>query len=125
MQTLQITGTTTYAENIKNLKIGDRVKLLRNPDNKISAEAVGVYTFNGSQKVGYIPFKESQINIKSKFTVSKINLLLHPPLLLLTYEFEPSNIIQVEPLFLTELRDNKIIEYNINITFFYFTFNFI
>jgi len=117
MQTLQITGTTTYAENIKNLKIGDRVKLLKNPNNKISAEAVGVYTMN-SIKVGYIPFKESQIDIKSKYTVSKINLIFHPPLVLLSYEFEPSNFIKTEPYFLTELRGYDIIEINEDVKLF-------
>lgn len=117
MQRLQITGTTTYAENIKNLKIGDIVKLIRNPNNKISTEAIGVYTLNGL-KVGYIPFKESQIDIKSKFAVAKINLILHPPLLLLSYEFEQSNFIQVEPSFLIELRENKIIEINDDVKLF-------
>jgi len=112
MQTIQITGTTTYAENIKDLKIGDRVKLIKNPNNKISADAVGVYTLDGSKKVGYIPFKDSQIDIKLKYLVSKINLTLHPPLLLLSFEFEPSNFIQVEPEYIIELRDNKIIEIN-------------
>jgi len=106
MQTLQITGTTTYAENIRNLKIGDTVKLVRNPNNKISADAIAVYTLSGI-KVGYVPFKDSQIDIKSKYTVSKINLILHPPLLLLSYEFEPSNFIQVEPQCILELRDNN------------------
>jgi hypothetical protein len=111
MQTLQITGTTTYAENIKNLKIGDIVRLTRNPNNKISADAIGAYTLNGL-KVGYVPFKESQIDLKAKYTVSKINLIVHPPILLLTYEFEPSNFIQVEPEFILELRENNIIEMN-------------
>ena len=114
MQTIQITGTTTYAENIKDLKIGDRVKLIKNPNNKISADAVGVYTFDGSKKVGYIPFKDSQIDIKLKYTVLKINLILHPPLLLLSFEFEPSNFIQVEPEYIIELRDNKIGEILMN-----------
>lgn len=111
MQTLQITGTTTYAENIRNLKIGDVVKLIRNPTNKISADAIGVYTLSGL-KVGYVPFKDSQIDIKSKYTVSKINLILHPPLLLLSYEFEPSNFIQTEPECILELRENNIIDIN-------------
>lgn len=111
MQTLQITGTTTYAENIRNLKIGDTVKLVRNPNNKISVDAVGVYTLSGI-KVGYVPFKDSQIDIKSKYTVSKINLILHPPLLLLSYEFEPSNFIQIEPQCILELRDNNVIDIN-------------
>jgi hypothetical protein len=109
MQTLQLTGTITYAENIKNLKINDTVRLTRNPNNKISSDAIGAYTLDGL-KIGYIPFKESQINIKLKYTVSKINLILHPPLLLLSYEFEPSNFIQIEPDYILELRDDNIIK---------------
>lgn len=111
MQTLQINGTTTYAENIKNLKIGDTVKLIRNPNNKISSDAIGAYTINGL-KVGYAPFKDTQIDIKAKYIVSKINLVLHPPLLLLSYTFESSNFIQVEPKCILELRENTILEIN-------------
>ena len=104
MQTLQITGTTTYADNIKNLKIGDNVKLIKNPTNKINADAIGVYTIDGL-KIGYTPFKESQINIKSKYTVSKINLINHPPLVLLSYNFESSNFIKIEPEYILELHN--------------------
>jgi hypothetical protein len=117
MQTLQITGTTTYAENIRNLKIGDIVRLSRNPNNKISSEAIGVYTLAGL-KVGYAPFKDTQIDIKSKYTVSKINLILHPPLLLLSCEFESSNFIQVEPQCILELKDNNIIKMNEDVKLF-------
>jgi len=117
MQTLQITGTTTYADNIRNLKIGDTVKLIRNPTNKISADAIGVYTLDGL-KVGYTPFKESQINIKSKYTVSKINLLSHQPLVLLSYEYEPSNFIQIEPGCILELRDINEITFTDDVKIF-------
>lgn len=117
MQTIQITGTTTYAENIKSLKIGDTVKLIKNPDNKFSAEAVGVYSLGGL-KVGYIPFKASQINIKSKYTVSKINLMFHSPLLILSYEFEPCNFIQVEPECILLLHDNNDVIINNDVKIF-------
>lgn len=117
MQTLQVTGTITYGENIKNLKIGDTIRLARNPNNKISSDAIGAYTLNGL-KVGYIPFKDNQIDIKAKYTVSKINLILHPPLLLLSYNFEAINFIQVEPECILELRDNNIIEINDNVKSF-------
>ena len=117
MQTIILTGTITYAENIKNLKIGDTLKLNRNPNNKISSDAIGAYTLDGL-KVGYVPFKESQINLKIKYTVLKINLILHPPLLVLSYEFEPSNFIQIEPDCIVELRENKIIEINDDIKAF-------
>jgi len=111
MQSIQLTGTITYAENIKNLKIGDTIKLIRNPNNKISTDAVGAYTLNGI-KIGYVPFKETQIDIKSKYTISKINLILHPPIVLLSYNFETSNFIQVEPKCILDLRETNIIEQN-------------
>ena len=117
MQTLQVTGTITYGENIKSLKIGDTIRLARNPNNKISSDAIGAYTLNGL-KVGYIPFKDSQIDIKSRYTVAKINLMLHPPLLLLSYNFESINFIKVEPECVLESRENKIIEMNDNVKSF-------
>ena len=117
MQTLQVTGTITYGENIKSLKIGDTIRLARNPNNKVSSDAIGAYTLNGL-KVGYIPFKDTQIDINSRYTVEKINLLLHPPLLLLSYNFESINFIKVEPECVLESRDNNIIQINDNIKSF-------
>ena len=106
MELLQITGTKTYADNIKTLKIGDIVKLIKNPNNKVSADAIGVYTMD-NLKVGYTPFKDSQININKKYTVHKINLLLNQPLLLLSYELEKSNFIKIIPDYINEL-NNKL-----------------
>ena len=105
MELLQITGTKTYADNIKTLKIGDIVKLTKNPKNKVSADAIGVYTMD-NLKVGYVPFKDSQINIKKKYIVHKINLLFHPPLLLLSYELEKSNFIKIIPEHIDEQNNN-------------------
>ena len=117
MQTIQLTGTITYSDNIRNLKLGDIIRLQKNPNNKISSDAIGAYSLK-DLKIGYIPFKESQINIKSRYTISKINLLLHPPLVLLSYEFESSNFIQVEPQCILDLRCNNIIEINNDIKLF-------
>ena len=44
MQYIQIDGTFTYAQNIKELKIGDIIKLRINPSNRINKDAIGAYT---------------------------------------------------------------------------------
>ena len=74
MQYIQIDGTFTYAQNIKELKIGDTIKLRINSSNRINKDAIGAYTLSGS-KIGYVPFKSNQIDIKAKYKVTKINLL--------------------------------------------------
>lgn len=101
MQYIQIDGTFTYAQNIKELKIGDIIKLRINPSNRINKDAIGAYTVTGS-KIGYIPFKSNQIDIKAKYKVSKINLTQDHPLLLIARDFEQSNFILTEPDFIKE-----------------------
>lgn len=96
MQTIQINGTFTYYDNIKSLKIGEKIKLIKNPNNKISSEAIGAYTLD-NKKIGYIPFKSNQININGNFYICKIKLNQHNPLLLINYEFNNINFIQVQP----------------------------
>ncbi len=96
MQFIQIDGTFTYAQNIKELKIGDLIKLQLNPSNRINKDAVGAYTTSGS-KIGYVPFKSNQIDLKAKYKVAKINLTQDNPLLLIARDFEQSNFILVEP----------------------------
>lgn len=96
MQTFQIDGTFTFIDNIKTLKIGDMIKLIKNPNNKINSEAVGAYTMN-NKKIGYVSFKANQINLKSKYSVTKINLTLDYPQILISREFELSNIIPIKP----------------------------
>jgi hypothetical protein len=44
MQSIQVDGTFTYSKNIKDLKIGDQIKLIPNPSNRLNSEAVGAYT---------------------------------------------------------------------------------
>ena len=101
MQTIQIDGTFTYADNIKTLKLGDNIKLISNPNNRINSEAIGAYTLCG-KKIGYVPYKLSQINIKGKYYVSKINLSQQCQQLLISYIFDNSNFIIVEPIFIKE-----------------------
>jgi hypothetical protein len=108
MQYIQIDGTFTYAQNIKELKIGDIIKLRINPSNRINKDAIGAYTLSGV-KIGYVPFKSNQIDIKAKYRVSKINLTQDHPLLLIAREFEQSNFILTEPDFIKESKYKGII----------------
>jgi hypothetical protein len=73
MQTIEINGTFSFQNNIKKLKIGDSIKLIRNENNKISRDAIGAYTMQG-EKIGYIPFKQGQIDINDKYWIHKIML---------------------------------------------------
>ena len=108
MQYIQIDGTFTYAQNIKELKIGDIIKLRINPSNRINKDAIAAYTIYGS-KIGYVPFKSNQIDIKAKYKVSKINLTQDHPLLLIARDFEQSNFILIEPDFIKESKYQGII----------------
>ncbi len=108
MQYIQIDGTFTYAQNIKELKIGDIIKLRINPSNRINKDAIGAYTLSGA-KIGYVPFKSNQIDIKAKYRVSKINLTQDHPLLLIAREFEQSNFILTEPDFIKESKYQGLI----------------
>ena len=95
MQNIQIDGTYTYIDNVKTLKLGDIIVLMKNPNNIINKEAVGAYTKSG-KKIGYIPFKSSQIDINAKYTITKINFRLKYPEILISREFELGNIIPIE-----------------------------
>ena len=95
MQNIQIDGTFTYIDNVKTLKLDEMIVLRKNPNNMINKEAVGAYTVSG-KKIGYIPFKSSQIDINSKYKVTKINLTMAYPQILISREFEVGNIIQIE-----------------------------
>jgi hypothetical protein len=103
MQTIQIDGTFTYAGNIKGLKIGEQIKLIPNPTNRLNSEAIGAYTIGGN-KIGYVPFKSNQIDINAKYTVTKINLTQENPILLISRQFENANFIQSEPKFIKEVK---------------------
>jgi hypothetical protein len=103
MQSIQIDGTFTYAKNIRNLKIGDQIRLLVNSFNRLNSEAIGAYTMSGN-KIGYVPFKATQIDIKSKYTVTKLNLTQQNPILLISRHFENTNFIPSEPEFIKDIK---------------------
>ena len=104
MQNIQIDGLFTYINNVKNLKLGDKIKLLPNYNNRINSNAIGAYTLN-NLKIGYIPFKINQIDINLTFTVTKINLSMNNPILLISCIFDSTNFIFIENDF---LKKNKI-----------------
>lgn len=109
MQHIQIDGTYTYIDNIKSLKIGEIIKLIANPSNRLNADAIGAYTLSG-KKIGYIPFKTTQLDINSKYLISKINLSQLNPILLISKEFDISNFIHCEPYIIKYLK-NKTLGY--------------
>jgi hypothetical protein len=104
MQHIQIDGIYTYIDNIKSLKIGDTIKLIKNPKNKLNADAIGAYTLCG-KKIGYIPFKSTQIDINKKYLVSKINLSRINPILIISKDFDICNFIRCEPCIITQFKN--------------------
>jgi hypothetical protein len=117
MQDIQIDGTYTYINNIKLLKIGEIIKLIPNPSNRLNAYAIGAYTLNG-KKIGYVPFTSSQIDINGKYLISKIKLSQLNPILLISKEFDISNFIHCEPYIITYLKNKnfKYIETPLDLT---------
>lgn len=96
MQHIQIDGIYTYINNIKNLKIGDKIKLLKNSNNRYNSSAIGAYTLD-NKKIGYIPFKINQIDINIIFKVTKINLTINNPILIISIDdLQLHNFIFVE-----------------------------
>ena len=59
----QLEGINSFCDNILEIKLNDKVKLKRNINNKLSSNAIGVYTSYG-KKIGYASFIFSQHNIK-------------------------------------------------------------
>ncbi len=109
MQTIKITGLYSFAENIKKLKIGDTVLLKENPKNRINKDAIGVYSLD-DDKIGYIPFRKDQINIKSNYKITSINLLQKNPQILISREYNKSNIIETIPFFIKDKITKKLIK---------------
>ena len=92
---IQINGTFSFSNNIKELKLGDEIKLFTNPNNKNNPEAIGAYTLE-NKKIGYIPFTKNQIDIKSKYKVTKIQMTQGNPILIISKETKKVNIINID-----------------------------
>jgi hypothetical protein len=100
MQSIQIDGTYTYADNIKTIKLGEPIKLIKNSANRMNKDAIGAYTISG-KKIGYVPFKSNQIDLKAKYFISKINLNQANPILLISMDWPNTNSIHCEPACIT------------------------
>ena len=107
MQQIEINGIFTYIDNIKTLKLGDPIKLLPNPNNKVNKDAIGAYTLTG-HKIGYVPFTKLQIDINGKYIVSKIKLNKISPVVIISIEFNMSNFIQCESLCISQLKLSQL-----------------
>jgi hypothetical protein len=106
MQNIQIDGIFTYIDNIKKLKLGDTIKLIPNPKNRLNKDAIGAYTLD-LKKIGYIPFNKSQIDINLIYNISHISLNNFKPLLLISVCFPNENIIVTKPIILNNNNNNN------------------
>jgi hypothetical protein len=74
MLKFNIEGIKSFIDNIKNIKINDKVKLRRNEKNIITNQAIGVYTLD-NKKIGYASFIYSNnIDLNLNYTILNINL---------------------------------------------------
>jgi len=94
MNSIQLDGVYSFLDNIKNIKLNDQIKLLLNPNNKISSDAIGVYTLD-NKKIGYVPYNSTQLNINDNYKITKINLNKSNLQILIVPESMKSNIIQL------------------------------
>jgi hypothetical protein len=103
MQNIQLDGVYSFMDNIKNIKLGDLVKLVQNPHNKISQNAIGVYSLD-MKKLGYvdgnkIPNKkinEKNLELEGEYKITKICLNKSNLQILISFEFNNNNIINLE-----------------------------
>lgn len=104
MQSFQIVGTFSFSDNIKMLNVGDRVKLLPNPDNKINPLSIGVYS-EGMKKIGYLPFNTNQVDsLDLPCHVSKLNLLEGDTIIIISRENKNRNFLSYLP---TLIKSNR------------------
>jgi len=111
MQYIEISGLYTYYDNIKKLKLDDKIILKENKNNKITKDAIGAYTINNI-KIGYIPYTIKQIDINNNYFVSKIKLNTIKPLLFISCKYDNSNMISIEPNIIKNIKYNYIKKLN-------------
>jgi hypothetical protein len=105
MQNFNIEGIYTYVENVKTLKLGDKVFLRLNNNNRINSESVGVYS-NENKKIGYMPFNASQLDINANYTVTKI-IFSRSPIVTISRIYSSENFLIYEPNILKKIKYNN------------------
>lgn len=100
MQSFKIVGTFTFAETIKTLKLGDIVKLIPNPENKINPNAIGVYT-KEMKKIGYLPFNITQVDC-TDCTINTLKLLQGNTNIIITRKYKKNNFLLCYPKIISE-----------------------
>ena len=77
MLKFNIEGIKSFNENIKNIRLNDKVILKRNKNNRFTSQAIGVYTLD-NEKIGYASFIYSNnIDLNLNYTILNINLFKH------------------------------------------------
>jgi hypothetical protein len=108
MQSFNIVGTFTFAETLKTLKLGDKVKLIPNPDNKINPNAIGVYT-RDNKKIGYLPFNMNQVELTNEdCIITQLVLLQGNTNITISRKYKKNNFLLCYPKLIQEnniLRD--------------------
>jgi len=96
MLKFQIEGIRSFADNIADIKINDKVKLKRNINNALSKEAIGIYTLSG-KKLGYAPFIYSQHDLDLDYSIININLSKKE--IIIGCKYSENNFLEIfEPL---------------------------
>jgi hypothetical protein len=101
MQSFKIVGTFTFAETIKTLKLGDKVKLIPNPENKINPNAIGVYT-KDNKKIGYLPFNMNQVDSKEDCIITELNLVQGNTKIVISRKYKKNNFLLCYPRIMQE-----------------------
>lgn len=110
METYEIVGTHSFASDIINLKVGDKVKLIHNPDNKINPKSIGIYT-DRMRKIGYLPFTIEQVtDLDEPCTISVLRLIGNKSQIIIERKIKNSNFLLCEPEIIKNLRNKKIIK---------------
>ena len=110
MEAYELVGTNSFASDIINLKVGDKVKLIHNPDNKINSKSIGVYT-DKMRKIGYLPFTIDQVSdLDEPCNISVLRLIGNKSQIIIERKIKNSNFLLCEPEIIKNLRNNKIIK---------------
>lgn len=105
MQSFKIVGTFSFAETIKTLKLGDKVKLIPNPENKINPNAIGVYKDN--KKIGYLPFNMNQVDSNGECIITELNLVQGNTKIVISRKYKKNNFLLCFPKIIQEQKIDR------------------